>query len=128
MGGFLYGPAFFQSLANSSSRVTIGTGIPVVSPAGQSNNVNPGSGFPSGIGQLVVTSGGANANWTGLLAGSDGQLIEVIYNDVALFTLNNQNAASLAANRFLGANDITLTKGDSSLLIYNSIIAAWTMR
>lgn len=105
---------------------TPGTGITsvggfsaFVSPAGGQNDVNPGSGFPALLGRIDVDTSAGNANWTGLLAGVDGQIV-VIRNAAGAnnLTLNNQNAGSTAANRFAAAGDFTLVPGNAIWVIY----------
>jgi hypothetical protein len=89
------------------------------SPAGAQNNVSPGGAFPTSIGRLDVTLGSGAANWTGLLAGTDGQIL-VIGNVDATNTLilNALNVGSSAANQFRYSADLIITPSTSILLVY----------
>lgn len=104
-----------------------GAKLAFTSPAGASNNLNPGGAWPA-IGRLLVTLT-ANANWTGLAAGSDGQVVEVQVVAGAAFTLtlNSQNAGSAAANQFFGVGDLVLPLGAIATLIY-STGTGWSMK
>lgn len=90
-----------------------------VSPAGAQNNVNPGSGFPAAIGRIDADTSAGDANWTGMLAGVDGQIV-IIRNATGAnnLTLNSENAGSTAANRFTAAADMTLPPGGAIWAIY----------
>jgi hypothetical protein len=96
------------------------------SPAGANNNVNPGGGFPLNIGRLVVTLAAGNANWTGLLAGADGQLLYLTNADAAnTLELDPSNVGSAAANQFLYQFSLALGPGVSKLLCYDATLAKW---
>lgn len=117
---------------SSGSGSFLGGPVAFASPAGASNNVNPGSGFPAGVGVINVTLAAGNANWTGLAAGGAGQQVLIVNTDaVNSLTLNNQNAGSLAVNRFVGFGDLVLPPGARSLVIYDSKLNAgaggWSM-
>jgi hypothetical protein len=94
--------------------------------AGENDNLNPGSGWPTGYGRLDLNAAAGVANLTGLLAGTDGQqvIIRNLPGSGNNITLNNQNAGSLAANRFQGLNlsspnaDVILAPGSAILLMY----------
>jgi hypothetical protein len=91
------------------------------SPAGAQNNVDPTSGgaWPVGFDRVDVTLAAGNANWTGLKAGGDGQVVIITNTDAANnLVLNNQNNGSTAANRFRSAADITLLPGTAILVKY----------
>lgn len=97
--------------------------------AGASNNFNPGGGWPVGFDRLDLTCAAAS-NLTGLVAGQDGQRI-IILNDpasAANLTLNNQNALSTAANRFLnGGADLVLPPGQAAQATYFSALGYWVL-
>ncbi len=89
------------------------------SPAGSSNNVNPGGTFPTNITRLIVTEPSGDATWTGLLAGSDGQLLWIFNADAANnLTLSVADAGSTAANRFAGFSSLILPAQSSVLACY----------
>jgi len=107
-----------------------GAYLTYASPNGANNDVNPGGGWPSLAGvpytTLGVTITGGNANWTGLLAGTDGQLVLIANQDtVDTLTLNKQNAGSAAANRFAFAADLILPPGASAFAMYRITPARW---
>jgi hypothetical protein len=100
-------------------------------PAGANNDFNPGGAWPTNIGRLDVDPSLGVANLTGLVAGIDGQLV-VIFNSEALggnnLTLNNQNAASAAANRFQGSGDFIIVPQNSlTLCYYAGAINRWRL-
>lgn len=152
MSGFLTAPTFTPSvppiaLAPNGQVLTMVNGLPAfaaaggggtlanrvayASPAGANNNVAPPVVAPATwltTQRLVVTLAAGNANWTGLLAGSDGQLM-LLTNADALntLTLNARNAGSLAANQFLYQFDVALGPGVSKLLCYDGPLAKWVI-
>ena len=138
MSGFLTPPTFAPPVYNiplgtDGQVLTMSGGVPqfeagsggnlpaalaYASPAGISNNVNPGGAFPTNVGRLVVTLAG-DATWTGLVAGSDGQLVW-IYNADATdnLTLSVADAGSTAANQFAGFSSLILPAQASVLACY----------
>ena len=107
---------------------TLGTYVAVVLDAGANNNVNPAAGWPNGYGRVDFDTSAGVANVTGLLAGSDGQMILARNIGVNNLTLNNQNAGSLAANQFIYVNDLVLPQYASALLVYyGGSINAWVI-
>lgn len=97
----------------------IGTQLAYSSAAGSLNDVSPAS-FASTVGRLDVTLASGAATWTGLLAGTDGQMLIVRNVDATNnLTLAVLNASSLAANRFYGsAGGYVITPGGSRLFVY----------
>lgn len=99
----------------------VGSLISYAPAAGPSNDVNP-AGFSSSVGRVEVDLTLGSANWTGLLAGSDGQivLVSVIAPNLTAntLTLNNQNAGSSAANRFRGSDDTVIVFGNTLQIVY----------
>jgi hypothetical protein len=97
--------------------------------AGANNNLNPGGGWPTGIGRLILTSGGSTANVTGLVAGIDNQWV-LIQNDdaTATITLNNENAGSTAANQFSYVADLALPPEATVIAIYDATEGFWILR
>ncbi len=106
------------------------TYLSYASSAGANNDVNPGGGWPTDIGRLDVTLAGGNANWTGLVAGVDGQAVLISNIDAAnTLTLNNQNAGSSAANRFRSSADAVLGPGATVLATYYAgTVNRWVLR
>jgi hypothetical protein len=98
-------------------------------PAGASNNLNPGGGWPTGIGRLILTASSGVANVTGLLAGIDNQWVLIQNDDGANnITLNNENGGSAAANQFTYAADLILPPESTVLAIYDATQAKWILR
>ncbi len=109
--------------------ITTGGYLAYVSAAGAQNNVNPGGGFPAAVGRLDVDTTAGDTNWTGLLAGSDGQIV-IIRNSAGAnnLTLNSENAGSTAANRFTGVGDFVLGAGVPIWAIYyGGSVNRWVM-
>lgn len=102
----------------------IGSYLAYASGSGTQDNVSP-SDFPgessAPVGRLGVTLADGAATWTGLLAGNDGQILQLINLDASnSLTLNAQDAGSSAANRFIAPADITLPPGDSIFGVYTA--------
>src|ERR1700756_3330524 len=76
--------------AGSSGIPALGDSINYTSPAGGSNNVNP-PGMDAGVGAILVTLS-ANSNWTGLVAGAEGQTVRItVVAGAFTLTLNSLN-------------------------------------
>lgn len=123
-------PAFAAASGGGSSGTLTGR-IAYASPAGANNDVTPPVVLPATwvtTHRLIVTLAAGNANWTGLLAGTDGQQLFLTNADAAnSLTLNAQNAGSAAANRFLYLFDVVLGPGVSKLLCYDATLANWLL-
>ncbi len=101
-----------------------GAYLAYASPAGASNNVAP-PGFGGTVGLLDVTLAG-DANWTGLAAGANKQLLVIANADaVHTLTLNGLNGGSLAANQFRAGGDPVLPPLSALLLCYYTTAAQW---
>lgn len=101
---------------------TGGSLITYASAAGVSNDVNPGSGWPSaGIGRLNVDTSAGNAEWTGLAAPPiDGYGVLIKNVGANQLQIDNANAGSLAANRFDMSGNLILTQNQQVIAIYTS--------
>jgi hypothetical protein len=119
-------PAFIEGFgASSGGGGGLGSYLAYASPAGASNNVNP-AGFGSTVGLLNVTLAAGDANWTGLMAGADKQLLTIANADtVHTLTLNGLNAGSLPANQFRAGGDPVLPPLSTLLLCYYTTPAQW---
>lgn len=101
-----------------------------LSPSALAGNVNDYA--PTGHANaevLRINPGGAGRNITGLAGGAPGRRvllvnIETVAGDV---TLKHADAASAAANRFVGANlaDVVVRAGGSTLLWYDGASSRW---
>ncbi len=107
-----------------------GTLVSVTITAASTNDYDPGSGFPSGIGRLDIDPSTNNITLTGLLAGTDGQ--QVIIRNVGtagyFVTLATDDTGSSAANRFTGQGDTVLPQGNQLYAIYYATpTAGWAI-
>jgi len=110
---------FVVATASTTPAISHGALVTIAAAAGASNDVNPGGGWPVGYDRIDVTLAAGNANFTGLLAGQDGQVVIIANPDATNnLTLNAQNVGSAAANRFRAAADITLTPGGAIIAKY----------
>lgn len=96
----------------------------VTPPAGQSNNVDPGS--ISTINRIHVDTSAGAASFSGLVAGLDGQLVWIFISGANDLTLLNESASSTITNRFHGLGDFVLPADSSVLIYYDSGIGAGT--
>lgn len=112
-------PPTFQP-AGSGGSPNAGAAIAATLAAGATNNLNPGAGWPASFGRLLLNSSAGAANITGLVAGTDGQTIEICNNltGATNVTLNSQNAGSTAANQFVYVGDFALPSGASIRATY----------
>ncbi len=147
MSGFLTPPTFTPSVApialgTAGQVLTMVNGVPAfaaggggggglgsylayASPAGASNNVAP-PGFGNTVGLIDVTLASGDANWTGLAAGANKQLLIIANADtVHTLTLNGLNSGSLAANRFRAGGDPVLPPLSALLFCYYTTPAQW---
>lgn len=114
MGGF-FGPT-----GGGSSSSTGGKLATAVLAAGANDNLNPGGAWPALYGRLDLNAAAGAANLTGLQTGFDAQqvLIRNLPSSGNNVTLNNQNAGSLAANRFSAVADVILAPGSAIVAMY----------
>ena len=103
--------------AGSGGGGTLSGYVSYIAAAGASNNVNP-VGFGPTIHLLDVDTSAGAANFTGLIAGADGQQLVLSVTGANLLTLNAANTGSTAANRFRAAADLTLLQNGSFNLVY----------
>lgn len=98
-----------------------------VAAAGANNNVTPSAPTIATINRLKVDTTAGACNFTGLVAGADGQLLWILNIGANDLTLTNQSAGSTAANRFAGVADITIPANDSAMIYYDSGLTRWVM-
>lgn len=110
--------------AFQSSVTTLGGEQTIVAAAGTTDNVPVTVATVSRV--LVETTAG-DAVFTGMTAGSDGQLLVVTNEGSGLLTLNDQDAGSLSVNQFYGVTNITLPAKGSQLLSYSGNLTKWVM-
>ncbi len=107
-----------------------GTVIPLTITAASTNNLNPGSGFPTGVGRLDINPSTNDIILTGLLAGVDGQqmIIRNVGTGGFLVTLAVNSGSSSAANRFTGQGDAGIPQGAQTIIFYyTSPTAGWAV-
>ncbi len=95
------------------------------SASGTLNDVNPGGTWPSNISRVDVTLGSGDAEWTGLVAGTDGQMVEIFNADAtSTLTLDANPAGSVAGstavNRMQYVGNLSLGPGATAILIYRA--------
>jgi hypothetical protein len=85
------------------------------------NNYNPGTGW------FQRWSSDASRNITGLVAGVDGQMVEIWNIGAQNIVLQNENASSTAANRFTTSTgaDLTLAASKCAKARYDATSARW---
>lgn len=100
--------------------------VDLAPPAGASNNVDPGPGSIGTINRLRVNTAAGAASFTGIVAGTDGQLLWILNTGANDLTLVDNSGGSAAGNRFRGVGvDIIIPSGGSALIYYDSTVAAW---
>lgn len=114
-------------IAQYVASVIAGIQISYATPAGASNDTVP-TGFTSSVNRLDVDTSAGAANWTGLTAGVDNQMVYIRVTGANNLTLNNQNTGSLAANRFAGVDDFPLLPGAGLMVCYYAgTVNRWVM-
>jgi hypothetical protein len=111
--------------SGSGGGATLGSSLTFATATGTTNDVNPGGAWPTGIGRVDVTLAAGVATWTGLVAGADGQMVEIFNADAAnTLTLNANPAGSVAgsaaANRFQWVGNMALAPGATAILVYSA--------
>lgn len=104
-----------------------GTPVSVTLSVASTNDYNPGTGFPTGIGRLYINVDTADSILTGLVAGTDGQVVVVENTGTFDLQLTKESASSSAANRFSGSGDAGVVPGGRVTLIYNTTSSRWMM-
>ena len=92
--------------------------------AGANNNYSAGALFGATTGFLDLTLS-APSNLTGLIAGSNGQMVTITNLSAFNLTLNALNAGSLAANQFRLPADLILTQNNAQSFRYSTTIGKW---
>jgi hypothetical protein len=100
-----------------------GTGnlpVSITLTAASTNDLNPGSGFPTNIGRLDINPTTNDVDVTGLLAGLDNQQLVIRNVGTGGFTLylRVNSSSSAAANRFTGEGDGGIPQGSKTAAIY----------
>lgn len=125
MGGF-FGPSS-SATSSSGGGGLAGAALAANLSAGAHNDYTPG-GSPAWPGTAAAPYGrlfltlAADANLTGLVAGLDGQQVQIVNVSGGNLTLNDQNAGSAAANRFQTGpgGGVILGAGASIHMIYTA--------
>lgn len=118
------GQAATVRVQGSSSTTAATFSTPALSPTqitADQNNYNPGTGW------FQRWSSDASRNITGLVAGVDGQIIEIWNIGSQNIVLQNENASSTAANRFTTSTgaDLTLAANKCAKARYDATSARW---
>src|ERR1700760_115098 len=135
MGAFYNLPRTLTTSTTGGGGGFAGLEISASPAAGANNNFDPGRGWPgtttAPFGVLILTDGitPGSFNLTGLKAGLARQLVTVINNRSNDGTLNNQNAGSLALNRFLcGIGDVFFASQASLNILYSPTLSEWIVQ
>jgi hypothetical protein len=94
------------------------------SPAGPNNNVAP-PGFDANTRYLDVDTTAGAAQWTGLLAGANGQRVVVTPIGAGSLRLDALAGGSVAANQFRAAANTMLITNLSTEIEYSSGVGKW---
>src|SRR5579859_374467 len=100
--------------------------VEVLSPSSLSasqNDFNP-TGYSAHTGALRLTSS-ANINITGLSGGASQRVITLYNAGASSITLTNNDASSLAANRFSLGAAVTMAPNQSAKLVYDGANSLW---
>lgn len=124
--GYFFGNTFVQS--GSGGGGSAGKYLSVALGAGATNDLNPGSGWPTGYGRLDLVPAGA-ATLNSLLRGTDGQEV-VVRNASTTQTVEIPVAGGgTAANEFTGGGGGTILPPLTAKLIvyYAGLINNWVL-
>jgi hypothetical protein len=110
--------------AFQASVVTLGAEQTITATAGTSNNV---AVTVASVSRLLVDTTAGDATFTGMTAGTDGQLMVITNEGSALLALAVENGGSSSANQFYGVTDITLPAKGSQLCSYSANLAKWVL-
>jgi hypothetical protein len=106
---------------------TLGPYLSVAPASGVSNNFNPGGAWPT-IGRLDIDTTAGNVELTGLVAGSDGQMVLIRNTGANNLQLDDSNAGSAAANQFASnGNLVIFNKGRTLAVYYAGAINKWSI-
>lgn len=92
--------------------------------AGNNNNVTVDVAT---VNRVLVDTTAGDATFTGLVAGTSGQLMVITNRGPSLLTVADSNGSSTALNQFYGVTDITLPAKGSQLLSYSGTLTKWVM-
>ena len=120
------GQAATIRVQGSSTTTAATLSTPALSPSqitADQNNYNPGTGW------FQRWSSDASRNVTGLVAGTDGQIIEIWNVGSQNIVLVNESASSTAANRFTNSTGADLTLGANKCAEgrYDNSSSRWRM-
>jgi hypothetical protein len=102
----------------------------VTPPAGQSDDVDPGPGDIGIINRVHVDTSAGAASFSGIVAGSDGQLLWLLVTGANDLTLLNADGSSAPGNQFSGLGDLVIPAGGSALIYWDVGVGAsgaWVM-
>ncbi len=123
--GVTSAPTF--QLPGAAGIVELGPFLSVATAAGVTNNFNPGGAWPT-IGRLDIDTTAGNAELTGLVAGTDGQMVLIRNTGVNSLQLDNANASSATANRFQSVGDFVIAQfGRVFAVYYAGAINRWSV-
>jgi len=123
--GVTAAPTF--QLPGAAGIVELGPYLSVASVSGVTNNFNPGGAWPT-IGRLHIDTTAGNTELTGLIAGTDGQMVLIRNTGANNLQLDNANAGSAAANQFQAIGDfVMIQNGRVFAVYYAGVINKWSI-
>lgn len=113
-------------ISAAGGNAALGAEVAFNATAGDNDDVDPGDPIED-VGRLLVTGADATSVITGIIAGGDGQLLQVFNEGADVLTLANEDGGSASANQILSIDDLILPPGGSALLCYSSNLNKWVV-
>lgn len=115
--GGTYKSVTAQILASYVASSLAGTYLSAAPASGSTNDYNP-AGFGATVNRLDLDTTAGNATLTGLIAGTDNQIVLVSNTGANNLTLDATSSASSAANRFRASDLMVIPPNGSMYVIY----------
>jgi hypothetical protein len=119
-----FATAVGNATGNIAANFTLTGAITPPALVAATHNYNP-TGLSTA--NVLFLSAGANYDLTGIEAQENGRVLFIINLGTGSVKLKNNNANSLAPNRFRLRADATLQENNGGIIIYNTTLAAWLL-
>lgn len=119
-----FATAVGSASGNIAANFTLTGAITPPALAAATHNYNP---VGLSTANVLFLSAGANYDLTGIEAQENGRVLFLINLGTGSVKLKNNNANSLAPNRFRLRADATLQQNNGGIIIYNTTLAAWLL-
>lgn len=119
-----FATAVGATTGNIAANFTLTGAITPPALVAATHNYNP-AGLSTA--NVLFLSAGANYDLTGIQAQENGRVLFIINSGTGSVKLKNNNANSLAPNRFRLRADATLQENNGGIIIYNTTLAAWLL-